>query len=98
MALPSLRSSAKSNDAGAGTQIAVLLPPTIASGDDLIIGIMWEGNGDPNTPSGWTLIGSCKVTNAGQHRAHFFRKTGGAVGDEDGTSVTVTGLASGYGF
>jgi hypothetical protein len=72
----------------------VPLPATVEAGDDLLIGLHIRQEGTITVPDGWEIV-SDGVTSANvvsstvSNRQLWLRKTGGAVGDEDSTTVAV---------
>jgi hypothetical protein len=80
-----------SGNVGAQTNITVTLPATITAGQLLVVTIGQNGAGsyDWSTASGWAEIYDQSTTD-GCHLTVGYKV---AVGDEDGTVITVTGTA-----
>lgn len=83
----SVRSKSWSAETSATQNHEVLLPPTIESGDTILVFFVNDDNEVTNFPGGWTEIYNEDVGSAGPTMVVAWKE---AVGDEDGTSITVT--------
>lgn len=86
--------------ASAGTNVTTLtvpMPPGVASGDQLIAVIALDGTGNPDTPTGWTVVdeGACTGGGGGACRLEVLRRT--ATGSEVNVTFTWTGIQQAIG-
>ena len=83
----SVRSKSWSAETSATQNHDVLLPPTIEAGDTILVFFVNDDNEVTNFPGGWTEIYDEDAGSAGPTLVIAWKE---AVGDEDGTSITVT--------
>src|SRR5678816_1664485 len=92
MAFPSIRSTAITDGTTATASPSILLPPTIASNDLLIVAFRNAVAGAITFPAGWVEIVSDDTSDASDDMTVIAWKQ--ATGAEGGTSITLTSTSA----